>query len=677
MRKIIASITFCLLVFCFANSFAQDLKTNINNNKDLDSLRKKEEGGADSVVFNSKFVRYTSYKLTKDSIRTIPIDTGLTGIQNFSPIAQPRKPIVGTGLLGLAATSMLFEPSRTIGFDAGFHALDFYILNHDDIRFYQARSPFTRLYYVSGSDKEQVLQLLHTQNIKKNWNAGAQFNRIGANGDYFHQRGDDLNASVFTWYQSTNKRYNLWADAVFNTMKAQENGSILKDDIFEPSGATLVDKLAEPTRLRTAKQLFRKTSLMLKQTYFVGRIDSTGVNTAQNILPTNKITYTLTYTKDAYSFKKDEDDAYHVLPKGLVDSLFTNDSTNVMHVQNEFIYSFFLRAKGISFIKNELKIDAGIRHDFYDFKQYGLLRNPIQGQADTAKYYDRTSAFQNITLLGTLGYRFSNRLDLNLDVQQIFQGENAGDFMYEAKSNLLLSNKFGRIILGAYLQSKSPEEVFRKYYGNHYRWDFTNRLDSTLDRTKTVSASFGYVNDKYKFDASVNYYLITDYLYFAQEGKNGIRPKQASGDINLLKISIGKKFTYKSFHLDAYVVYQKTDSKNILRTPEVYTFNSLYKDQTFFRVFKTQIGIDVRYNTPYNNLSYSPAASQFYNGDAIAMGTKPVVDVWVKAGLRRANLFLKYDYVNQGLFNGGFYTVNKYPMPDRLLKFGVSWNFYD
>ena len=78
MRKIIASITFCLLVFCFANSFAQDLKTDINNKKDLDSLRKKEEGGADSVVFNSKFVRYTSYKLTKDSIRTIPIDTGLT-----------------------------------------------------------------------------------------------------------------------------------------------------------------------------------------------------------------------------------------------------------------------------------------------------------------------------------------------------------------------------------------------------------------------------------------------------------------------------------------------------------------------------------------------------------------------------------------------------------------------
>jgi hypothetical protein len=85
----------------------------------------------------------------------------------------------------------------------------------------------------------------------------------------------------------------------------------------------------------------------------------------------------------------------------------------------------------------------------------------------------------------------------------------------------------------------------------------------------------------------------------------------------------------------------------------------------------------VRYNSTYIATSYSPAASQFYNGDIIRLGSKPVVDVWVKAGLRRANIFLKYDYANQGMFSNGYYTVNRYPMQDKLLKFGVSWNFYD
>jgi hypothetical protein len=639
------------------------LKTSVTKNKELDSLRKKEEGGTDSVVFSSKYIRYTTHKLTKDSIQTLPIDTGLTGIQNFSVLAQPRHPTVGTGVMGLAARSLLFEPLKTIGFDAGFHALDFYILNHEDVKFYQARTPFTSLYYVNGSDKEQVLKLTHSQNIKRNWNFGANFNRIGANGFYTHQRGDDLNAAIFTWYQSPNKRYNLWLDGVFNTLKAQENGSIVKENIFTENSTTLVDKQAESVRLNSAKQLWRKNSFMLKQSYFVGRIDSTGKSTTQNILPTNKITYTLTYTNNSYSFKKDEIDAYKVLPKG-VDSVFTNDSTSVKHIQNEFIYSFYLRAKGSSFIKNELKVDVGIRHDFYDYNQYIILRD----KTNSFKY---PNTFQNISLLGNLGYRFSNRVDFNLDVQQIFQGENTGDFLYEAKSNLLLSKTAGRIVLGAYLQNKSPEEIYNRYNSNHYSWV------KNFDRTKTANLSFNYINERFNIDASAAYYLVSNYLYFIKNGTNGIEPTQETGDINMLKLSLGKRFTYKTYHLDAYVVYQKTDSKNTLRTPEVYTFNSIYKEQTFFKRLKTQIGFDIRYNTPFVASSYSPAASQFYNGDNITFGSKPVVDVWVKAGLRRANLFLKYDYVNQGLFSNGFYTVNRYPMPDRLLKFGVSWNFYD
>ncbi|TKC05471.1 hypothetical protein FA048_17230 [Pedobacter polaris] len=663
MRKILASLLFCCLSFGIANVFAQDLKTEVTKNKELDSARKKAEAGADSVIFNSKYIRYTTHKLTKDSIQTIPIDTGLTGIQNFSLIAQPRRPTAGTGVLGLAARPLLFEPVKTIGFDAGFHALDFYMLNHEDVKFYRARSPFTNLYYVNAGDKEQVLKLLHTQNINKNWNFGANFNRIGANGAYTHQRGDHLNASVFTWYQSPNKRYTLWFDGVFNTLKAEENGSPVNDTIFKANGDLLVDKLAEPVRLSTARQLWRKNSWMLKQSYFVGRIDSTGITAQQSILPTNKITYTLAYTRNDYSFKKDEIDSYKVLPRNAVDSVFTNDSTNVKHVMNEFIYSFFLRAKGTSLIKNELKIDAGIRHDFYKYGQYGILR-------DTTRFYSYETSFQNITLLGSLGYRFSNRIDFNLDLQQIFQGENTGDFLYEAKSNLLLSKNVGRIVLGAYLQNKSPEQLFNRYYGNHYNWD------KKFDRTKTANLSFSYLNAKYNLDANASYYLITNYLYFVGDGASGIIPTQEGGDISLLKLSLGKKFTLGTWHLDAYAVYQKTDNARVLRIPEIYTFNSLYKDQTFFKTLKTQIGVDIRYNTTYSVTAYSPAASQFYNIDE-KLGSKPVVDVWVKAGLRRANLFVKYEYVNQGLFSQGYYTVKQYPMPDKLLKFGVSWNFYD
>jgi hypothetical protein len=668
MYKLLLALL-CCYVLSVANAFGQDLKTSIAGNKELDSLRKKEEQGRDSVVFTSKYVRYTTRKLTKDSIQTVPIDTTLTGIQNFSPIAQPRNPTVGTGLVGLAATPLLFTPIKTIGFDAGFHSLDAYKFTHDDTKFYRARSPFTSLSYISAGDNVQLLKIIHSQNIKPNWNFGANFNRIGANGFYAHQRGDDLNGVLFTWYQTKNKRYNIWVDAVFNTLKAQENGSILKDTIiFTLQGDNLVTKEAEPTRFRTARQLYRDNSLMIRQSYFVGRIDSTLNSTTQNILPTNKITHTFVYNNSSYNFKKEEEDIYNVLPTPKASLTFTNDSTHVKHIQNEFIYSFFLRGKQSSFIKNELKVDAGVKHDFYNFQQQIL-------QQDRSVYYNRSFSAQNTTLLGTLGYRFSNKVDVNLNVQQIFQGLNAGDYLYEATSNFMLSDKTGKIIMSAYTQNKSPEEIYNRYFGNHYDWD----KRSDISRTKTTNFTFAYLNQFLKLDASASYYLISNYLYFTASSTiaKAIVPTQYGSEISLLQIKVGKQLDKGSFHATAYGVYQKTDAKSILRTPEIYVFASVYKDQTFFKALKTQIGFDLFYNDTYLAKSYSPAASQFYNGDDVTFSSKPVIDAWIKAGLRRANIFAKYQYVNQGLFSKGYYTVNRYPMPDRLLTLGLTWNFYD
>ena len=689
MYKVLILFFVCCITFGAQRAIAQDLKTTVNENKELDSLRKKLENGEDSVVFTSKFIRYTTLRLTKDSIQTLALDTSLRGFQNYSPIAQPRRPTINTGNIGLAARALLFEPSKTIGFDPGFHSLDWYALGHDDIIFYQARTQFTNLYYAGqpSGDAEQIFKITHSQNVKKNFNIGASYNRIGANGAYTRQRGDVLNGTFFTWYTSPNKRYTLFADAIFNTLKAYENGSVTNGDIFGNNSLT-IDRMAEAVNLSKSRQIYRKNTFQLRQTYFVGRIDTLAQEITQKVLPTNKISYTLRYDKDSYAFQKNEADNHDVLTAGEQDLQFTNDSTSVSHIQNEFIYSFFLRGKATSVVKNELKIDAGIRHDFYDYSQ-------VLGLVDKSVFYRNAKSFQNITLLGTLGYRLSNKIDLNLDVQQIFQGRQAGDYLYEAKSNVLVSKNIGRIILGAYMQNKSPEEIYLRYYGNHYKWlhddsdgdpslaaKFGQTTIVNFNRTKTINFSFKYINDKLKLDATAEYFLINNYLYFGLAdttvNETTIAPAQIDGSINLVKLTLGKKLKFGKFNLDSYIVYQKTDNASVLRIPEVYTFHSFYVDQTIFKVLKTNIGFDLRYNTKYANYSYSPAASQFYvTSNSEKFSSYPVIDVWIRASLRKANLFLKYDYANQGIFSKGIYTVNKYPMQDRLLKFGLSWNFYD
>lgn len=655
MRRLIRLLVFFTFLFSgTATVLAQD-----ERNTELDSLRKEEEEGRDSLVFNSKFVRFTTLRLLKDSTITLPIDTTLRGYQLYSPLYQPTRPTIGLGSTGLAARDLLFNPRKTIGFDAGFHSLDYYLLGQDDIRYYRARSPFTQLYYVNGTAKEQVFKATHSQNIKRNWNIGANYFRIGSQGFYRNQQADHLNAAFFTWYESKNKRYNLLANAIYNTLKAGENGSVLDTLLDNPDvrSNALVTRLENRDADRP-RQVWRGKEYFLKQSYFIGRIDSVVRDTfGAKILPTQRISHTLSYSTDDYRFFKNEPDPDDAFPHDLTaDSVaLTNDSTQVKRLSNELSYSFYLRGRAVSFIKNELKLDLRLRHDFYRYRQFGYSSN-----------------FHDITAKAGLGYRFSDRVNIEGELAQIVQGRHSGDYLYEANTNFLLSRSVGRIVLGAYLQNQSPDQMSERVQYQYHRWD------RNFEKTKVNNLSFLYDNPKFQFGAKAEYFRVSNHLYYQETDSLQIEPVQFDRDINLLKLSVNKNFRLGKFNLESYLVYQKTDFESILRTPEIYTYNSFYYGSRWFKVLAINIGFDVWYHTPFKNPAYAINVSQFYNDDQGAeFDTYPLVDVWVKATLKRTNLFLKYDYVNQGLLADKFYTVKRYPMQDRLLKFGVKWNFYN
>ena len=614
----------------------------------------------DSITYTAKYIRYTTLKLLKEGTQTRPIDTSVYNFQNYSPLYQPHRPTIGLGSAGIAYREMLFNPSKTVGFDAGFHSLDAYLLTQDSLRFYRARTPYTELYYVNGRIQEQVFKVTHTQNIKPNLNVGANYNRLSAEGFYVNQKADHLNAALFAWYESPKKRYNVIGDVVFNTLKAGENGSTTNDNVFNSNS---LDKMAETVRLKATRsdrpmQVWKQTQYMLKQLYYVGRMDSLiSLDSSQRVLPTQRLSHTLTYTRDQYKFFRNEEDTYGAFPTLPSQSYTTtNDSTKVSDLRNEFNYSFYLRGKALSFIKNELKLDLGIQNDLYHYEQLGYKLN-----------------FSNTALKAGLGYKFSDRISIDADLNQVVQGRSAGDFLYEANTSFMLSKSIGRIVLGAYTQNQSPSQMYERVDYQYHQWD------RNFEKLKINNLSFRYENSKYAFAAKAEYFLMSNYLYFKETSSaKQISPEQFGTNINLLKITLAKDFKFGRFKLDNYLVYQKTDFQDVLRTPEVYSFNSFYYATKFFKVLYTNFGFDLRFNTPYKAPAYAINVSQFYNDNSpLEYSTYPVMDLWVRANLKRANLFLKYDYVSQGWFSKGFYTVRSYPMQDKLLKFGISWNFYN
>src|SRR5690606_7470609 len=138
-----------------------------------------------------------------------------------------------------------------------------------------------------------------------------------------------------------------------------------------------------------------------------------------------------------------------------------------------------------------------------------------------------------------------------------------GDFLYDAKADFLLSKTIGRIVLGAYIQNKSPEQMFERVNYQYHSWD------RNFDRSKISNLSFLYQNDKLQFSGKAEYYLVNNYLYYKETASpKQIEPVQAGNNINMLKITLAKDFKFGNFNLDNFLVYQKTDFQDILRTPE-------------------------------------------------------------------------------------------------------------
>src|SRR3569833_974022 len=648
----------------------------MSDDQAIDEQRKKEEGKHDSVTFTSKFIRVANEKLLKDSTVVFPLDTGLNNYENYGPLNQPRDPKISLGNTGLPQRDLLFEPNKTIGFDIGQHFLDPYILTPQDILYYKARVGYTNLTLFNSGTKEQIFKAIHSQNINPQLNVGFNLNFIGSRGFYARQNVGDMNAAFFTWYESKNKRYNLLANYIANTLKTPENGSIVNDSLFPsppPSSSYTTDQNL-PVRLYSAQDNIHNNGLYLKQYYYIGKIDSLKKGAGNSVLPTQRVGYTFYYNSVKSTFFQNEPDNYGVFPDYYYSAKYSRDSLSVFHIQNAFAYSFYLRAKPTGAVKNEVKLDLGLVQDYYQYQQF-VTDTGIINTFGRIIQIDRkqNTSFQDLTLQGKDGYRFSDKIFLDLDVQQVAEGRDFGNFLYEGKLTLSGGRKAGRIILDAYSQNSSPPLIYTDWVSNHYIFH------NNFDNQKTNSASFTYINDALQLDLKAEYFLISNYLYFAAQ-PNGIdaAPTQLHSPINLLKLSLGKNLTFGHVHFDNYIVYEKSDFLSTLRVPDVYTYSNLYYSKLLFQVLHSTFGLNVRYNTPYVAPSYAVGIGQFYNNTpGLTFSSYPVGSVYFNATLILTNILLDYDYVNQGLFSNGYYMVNRYPGPNRLLKIGVSWTFYN
>jgi hypothetical protein len=182
---------------------------------------------------------------------------------------------------------------------------------------------------------------------------------------------------------------------------------------------------------------------------------------------------------------------------------------------------------------------------------------------------------------------------------------------------------------------------------------------------------------------------IQNYTYFGmsyeynEKGRTSLTGGifQEATNINVLTLQLKQDFTLGPLNWDNVVTYQNASMKSVLPLPTLNLFSNLYLKFKIARVLSVELGGCMTYFTAYEAPDYLPQIGQFAvqtNGNStVRIGNYPFVDVYANMHLKRARFFIAMNHVNASSGSKDYFLTPHYPTNTRVLRVGVSWNFYN
>lgn len=634
---------------------------------------------ADSITISFKYL---------DSLRIVHLDSS---INDFGKVYSVPSYYTTTGNNGSAAFPILFSPILKSGWDAGFHAFDVYQYNLANTRFFNTTRPYTELSYFLASGKEQVVKVLHTQNIKPNWNAGIEYRLITSAGIFQTQNTNHNSYRFFSNYQGKKKRYAAYLILLGNKIAASENGGIVNDSLLKDP--TLSIRSSVPVNLGgdvsstfnifstdiVTGNHYKNFTAFFRQSYDFGIKDSIIINDSTTdflFYPKFRMQHTITYSTASYRFE----DAAKNARAFQSDSAFFHKNYDVFlkngpsvnfwrmdewkMITNDFTLKQFPQTKNPAQF-----IEAGIRLENYK-GTFSKSFNPnylIHINPEAA----RNKTFSNLVLHGEYRNKTRNKKwDAILKGDFYLSGFNAADFFVYASIKRYINPKWGDVQLSFYNINRTPSFNFNEASA----FNFENKTQSDKENITIISAE----THNPRFNLMARNISIANYTYYT----SFYQTAQFSGLLNLTQITASAK-TPLSKYLNLYsdFMVQQTTGKNPIRVPLFYTRQRLAFEGNFFKNLNLSTGLDVQYHTPYLANNYSPVMGAFFPQDSVQISNLPQVDVFFNFRIKSFTGFVKAENLNTVSLNGGLGWMNNnfsaplYPTPGFVFRFGIVWDF--
>jgi hypothetical protein len=168
--------------------------------------------------------------------------------------------------------------------------------------------------------------------------------------------------------------------------------------------------------------------------------------------------------------------------------------------------------------------------------------------------------------------------------------------------------------------------------------------------------------------------LVSDLVYF----NDSAMPVQHQPVVSVISGELRKDFKAGIFHSNHQINYQVSSDNNVIRIPNFSYYTSNFLGFVVVKnALTAEIGFDLYYYTKYRALAFSPSSGVFYNQDVQEIGNYPYLNLFLNAKLKRTRFYIKWDNPYAGLIKKNYFHVLAYPTRGKVVRFGLSWSFYD
>ena len=674
----------------------RDLGTHDRNGNPIDTTAVNDASTIPIGLYQWKVTRRLG------NVIPVPVDTLHAGFQNSNDPAGITGQYNYLGNLGSPRMSRIFFDRREESQFVFTDPYDQSVLRPEDVTFTNTLSPFTNLtYYKSFNSRnsEERFKSYYAINANKRLGFGLYIDYIYGRGMYNNQSTAQFNGGLFASYRGD--KYDM--HFIFNNdnLKTRENGGITDDRyITNPLDMAEGKKQYNSTDIPTLFNkiwnhntsyhaflthrynlgFYREVPDTLQNDTIQAPNDSTESVIPREFVPVTSFIHTLELDFNGRKYIT-QDDAQN--RNYFEHTYFGNDSIDQFrrtNVRNTFGIS--LREGFNKWAKAGLT--AFLTHEYRDFT---LPDTTDVANQRIIKHYKENIVYVGGELTKTQG----NLLHYNLLGEFAVAGKDAGQFRLEGNGdlNLKLFGDSVRLDVNAYIKNLNPIFYYRNFHSKHYWWD--NSDLSKIMRTR-VEGKLNFKRLGTTLRAGVE--NIKNYTYLDNTSlpitnssgeitsfKNNAAVKQHSGNIQVFTAMLQQKLKFGILHFDGEVVYQKSSEQSILPLPELSAYGNLYIHAGLVKnILQVSLGADVRYFTKYNAPDYSPVIGQFYlqnPENQIAIGGHPMVNIYANFHWKRTRIFLMMYNVNQNSGNSRYFLAPHYPISPRILKLGISWNFFD